>query len=54
MPKFVFLWTDLVLWLLVAAVASSTSCTFGATPICARPGATWLHDAPAMCGRRGR
>ena len=41
MPKFVFLWTDLVLWLVVAALASSTSVHVAAQrAICARPGAT--------------
>jgi peptide/nickel transport system permease protein len=48
MPKFVFLWTDFVLWLVVAGVA------FYIWRARSRPNvrATWMHvarDAPAMC-----
>ena len=47
MPKFVFLWTDLVLWLVVAAVAAYVVHVRGNANL----RATWRHvlrDAPAM------
>ena len=48
MPKFVFLWTDLVIWLVVAG----TLAYIGHARRNAQARATWrhvLHDAPAMC-----
>ena len=48
MPKFVFLWTDFVLWLVVAGVVVYIWRMRGN----ARARANWshvLHDAPAMC-----
>ena len=48
MPKFVFLWTDFVLWLVVAGVVVYIWRKRGN----ARARANWshvLHDAPAMC-----
>jgi peptide/nickel transport system permease protein len=47
-PKFVFLWTDFVLWLVVAGVALYVWRARG-NP---NARATWMHvarDAPAMC-----
>ena len=48
MPKFVFLWTDFVLWLVVAGIVVYIWRMRGN----ARARANWshvLHDAPAMC-----
>lgn len=48
MPKFVFLWTDLVLWLLVAAVVVYVRHVLRSPNL----RATWrhvTHSAPAMC-----
>ena len=48
MPKFVFLWTDFVLWLVVAGVVVY----IWRVRHNARTRANWLHvlrDAPAMC-----
>jgi len=48
MPKFVLLWTDAAIWLLVAALAAY------AVMVVRRPqlAANWrkvFHDAPALC-----
>jgi peptide/nickel transport system permease protein len=48
MPKFVFLWTDFVLWLVVAGVVLYVWRARGQPNV----RATWMHvarDAPAMC-----
>jgi peptide/nickel transport system permease protein len=48
MPKFVFLWTDLVLWL-VAAGAVAYAWHVRRDPQRSAPWRHVLHDAPAMC-----
>ena len=48
MPKFVFLWTDLVLWLLAAGVLLYVRHVLRSANL----RATWrqvTHNAPAMC-----
>src|SRR5690554_5039013 len=52
MPKFVFLWTDFTVWVLVAGLAWYFWRARGSDARAARLRATWRHvgrHAPAMC-----